>query len=181
MAESFPGLDEKQIKRDLHGEQVGKGDTFRCDFCSTEIPVGEPVMYDIAKVHDMPNLEQLIPLPDAWLLDASRCPACEVGGIDPETDGWEEAVIMLTVNESNGHLSADMSDSEILDYSPGDQGEYPPPMLVEFLHRQGVSMSRWGYLRNFLEHTPFDMKLFPVFRSMIAEFDQKNLKKPPEE
>ncbi|WP_254547323.1 hypothetical protein [Halomarina pelagica] len=166
-------MEIQQIKRDLHGEPVGRAGSFCCDFCDAAIAIGEPVMYDIASVDEMPNLEALVDLPDGWALDAARCRECEVDSISPETDGWEEAVVMLSINESNGVLSADTTEITVVDYSPGNEGTYPPPVPLAFFTQHGYSMSRWGFLRNFVENTDLDIEPIQLYRKRLAEMDQE--------
>lgn len=173
MSDSVPELDEEKLKRDLHGEQVGQIGSFHCDFCGMEIPIDEPVMYDITKVHDMPNLESVVNLPDGWALDAARCQQCEVEGVIPETDGWEEAVVMLSINESNGVLSADASNLTVIDYSPGNDGHYPPPIQPAFLNQQGASISRWAFIKSFVENTEEKTKPIQLYREMLEEMDEE--------
>ncbi|WP_152421667.1 hypothetical protein [Halogeometricum pallidum] len=164
-------LNKQRVKHDLHGEEVGRRGSFYCDFCNTKMSIEEPIMYDIARIHDMAHLELLVDLPDGWSLDAARCQNCEVEGITPETDGWEEAVVILSVNESNGVLSVDAHSLTVVDYSPGEEGECPPPVQAAFLSRQGVSMSRWGFLKSVIETTEVDVRPLQVYRDMLEELE----------
>lgn len=133
-----------ELRRKLHGEQVGTPYSLVCDFCSTEIDIAEPVMYDALRVVDMPNLETLINPPKEWILDAARCRACESESVDPATDGYDEALILLSINESNDILSADTSNMTVVDVSPHEEGYYPPVIDPNLLIKSDdAGFARW--------------------------------------
>ena len=143
-------LDE--LKHDLHGERVGEQHRFICDYCGTDINTVEPVMYEALKVVDMPNLERAIDLPDKWILDAVRCQSCEIEGLEPATDGYDEALIFISINESGGVRSADCSELTVVDVSPNGKGYYPPRIPFSVLaNGTDPGYARWTRTKGILE------------------------------
>ncbi|KTG11322.1 hypothetical protein AUR64_04370 [Haloprofundus marisrubri] len=175
MSSSNPDWDLEQLKRDIHGERVGRNNTFCCDFCEVQISLEEPVMYDIVSVYDLANIEALSNPPKGWILDAARCENCEVDAVEPKTDGWKEAVVLFSIAESNGILSADASELTLIDYSPGDEGHHPPSIPLSALTTPGgVSMARWGYLKTLLATTAVEHEQFDVYRDMLTDMEKES-------
>lgn len=142
-----------ELKHDLHGEQVGKAHQFICDYCDGKISITEPVMYEALRVVDMPNLEKLIGPPDEWMLDAARCRNCEIERLDPATDGYDEALILLSINESNSILSADTTNMTVVDVSPDGEGYYPPLVgLTLLVKRRDPGYPRWMRMKGVLDN-----------------------------
>ncbi|WP_224337876.1 hypothetical protein [Haloprofundus halobius] len=173
MSSANPDWDVEQMKRGIHGERVGCNNSFLCGFCEVHIPIGKPVMYDIVRVYDLPFFERYTNPPEGWILDAARCESCEVKAVDPKTDGWEEAVVLLSIVESNGVLSADASKLTLVDYSPGNEGHHPPPIpLSTLMGASSVSITRWGYLKTVLATTEVEHKQFDVYRHMLNDIEE---------
>jgi hypothetical protein len=105
MTDSSPDLDVSQLRSDIHGEAVATDAA--CDYCGAPLDTGQSVMYDVIRVADLPNLEQLFDLPTGWFPDAARCQACKRETLAPATDGFDEALIMIQLAESNNLLSID--------------------------------------------------------------------------
>lgn len=141
-----------ELKRNLHGEPVGEPHRFICDYCATEINTAEPVMYEALRVVDMPNLERAIDLPDEWILDAARCRDCEIEDLEPATDGYDEALFLISINDSGGVLTADCSELTMVDVSPDGEGYYPPRIPISVL-AEGTDpgYARWTRTKGILE------------------------------
>jgi hypothetical protein len=145
----------EDLKSHLHGEVIGQGSNLVCDFCDKDIPTDEPVMYDAIKVEDMPNLAKLLDTPEEWVLDASRCSDCEINSINPKTDGYEEALIMISVSEADGLLSADATNLSLIDYSRSDDGYYPPMVEMQTAQaQQDYGIGRWVRMKGLLDNNP---------------------------
>ncbi|KTG11489.1 hypothetical protein AUR64_04350 [Haloprofundus marisrubri] len=129
----------------------------------------------VVSVYDLSNIEALTNPPEGWMLDAARCENCEVDGIEPKTDGWEEAVVLLSIAELNGILSADASELTVVDYSPGDKGHHPPPIpLWALVEPGGVSLARWGYLKTLLATTAVEHEQFDAYRDMLTDIEEQS-------
>lgn len=156
MSDSSPKFAD-ELKHDLYGERVGLMDTFICDFCDNKIDISEPVMYDALRVADMPNLEMLVDSPEEWMLDAARCRNCEIENLDPATDGFDEALIFIRINESNGVLSADTSEMTVVDTSSDKEGYHPPLVEITLLIGTGdPGLARWMRMKNTLDNLGSD-------------------------
>ena len=107
MTETRPELDVTELKRDIPGERVA--DAHTCDYCGAEVEVGEPVLYEVIRIADMPNPEQLFNPPPGWFADAIRCRNCDIDELTPASDGFDEALVMVHLAESNDVLSIDAS------------------------------------------------------------------------
>jgi len=91
-------------------------------------------------------------VPDMWLLDGVRCGDCKIDSIEPETDGIEEALLVISVTETNGVYSVDTASLEVVAFSSSDEGYYPPVVpLQTYLEQLDVGMARWHRIRELLE------------------------------
>lgn len=145
-------LDVDALNGDLHGERVGGPRGLVCDYCGAAMPTGAPVCYEALRVADFPNLDQLLEVPDGWHLDAARCQDCELDAIDPATDGYDEALIMVTITETDGVLSLDASQLSVVDFVPTETGYYPPVLTREMLvDPQDYGVCRWLRQQGILE------------------------------
>jgi hypothetical protein len=142
-----------ELRHDLHGERVDRPNPFVCDYCDAEISTEEPVMYETLRVVDMPNLEKLVESPEEWILDAARCRNCEIENLEPATDGFDEALILLSINESNNILSADTSGMTVADVSPDGEGYYPPQVDITVLFgTNDPGYARWIRMISLLDN-----------------------------
>jgi len=126
MTESSTDLDVSQLRSDIHGERVAA--EAACNYCGASLDSGQPVMYDIIRVADLPNLEQLFDLPAGWFPDAVRCQTYERDTLAPATDGFDEALVMIHLAESNNLLSIDASSTTVVDFSPDSEGYHRIPV-----------------------------------------------------
>lgn len=165
-----------ELKRDLHGEQVGRPHALVCDYCDAEIDITEPVMYESLRIVDMPKLEQLLELSDEWVLDAARCRDCEIESLKPATDGYDEALILLSINESSGVLSADSSELTVVDVSPDGEGYYPPRIPANVVAEVGDP----GYARWLRTEAVVDDLESGEYPPDVAELIRKEVKKSKE-
>jgi hypothetical protein len=141
-----------ELRHDLHGESVGLDDTLICEYCGASIDTTEPVMCEALRVVNLSEVEKLLDPPADWILDAARCHACEIEELTPATDGFDEALLMLRVNESNGMLSADASTLAVVDISPNGEGYHPPLVNAQLLLASGdPGDARWLRTKGFLE------------------------------
>jgi hypothetical protein len=152
MADTAPDAVREALVSDLHAESLGIETGVRCDFCGFAVDVNSPVQYEALHVTDLDGLKHLFDVPDIWILDGIRCADCEIDGIEPETDGFEEALVVVSVTETNGVYSVDTSDLEIVSFSPGEDGYYPPFVPPQTLLEQSdIGLVRWHRLHELLK------------------------------
>ena len=169
-------IDRAKIRHDLHGEGVGRAGSFVCDYCDAEIAIDEPVMYDALRVVDMANLEKLLDPPEGWVLDAARCGDCELEKIDPATEGFDEVLLMININNSNDVLSADLSNFAVVDYSLSAEGYYPPMVDLDYLvESSDLGRARWLRTEPLLRMDHIDETVV----SMIHEAIERSKDVPP--
>lgn len=144
-----------ELRHDLHGETVGLRHTtpiLVCDYCDTIIDITEPVMYEAIRVVDLPNHEALLDPPEEWVLDAARCRNCEIDHLDPATKKYDEALLLLAVNNADGILSVDTSSLTVADLSPDSEGYYPPQIEAQTaLAGDDLGYARWLRIQAQLE------------------------------
>lgn len=168
-----------ELKRDLHGERAGSRRTLVCDYCDAEIDTAEPVMYEALRVVDMPNLQKLIDPPEGWTLDAARCRDCEIESLEPATDGYDEALILLSINESSGILSADSAEMTIVDTSPDGDGYYPPKVPGNVLaEANDPGFARWTRMKGILDSLKSDDHP-PEFVELLRKGVKQSKEVPP--
>lgn len=172
MSDTSGGVEVAELRSAIHGAPVGRRGVVYCDFCEEEVPIDDPLVYDVVRVYDLATLEALLDFPERWFPDAARCKGCAVETVFPETDGWEEAIVRVEVNASNGVLSLDASSLIVLDYSPGDVGEHPPPIPLSVVNQTGYSFSRWGFMKSALVTDDVDLPQASVYRDMLAELER---------
>lgn len=166
MSDATPEV-TNELKRDLYGERVDRPNPFVCDYCDAEISTKEPVMYEALRIVDMPNLEKLVESPEEWMLDAARCRNCEIESLEPATDGFDEALILLSINESNGVLSADTSEMTVVDISPDGEGYYPPQVDIAMLFETNdPGYARWTRTIGLLDNIESDAHPEDIFEPM---------------
>jgi len=152
MTNTVPESVRDALVSDLHGESLGTDTGVKCDFCGSLVDITSSVQYEALHLTDLDGVKNALGVPDMWLLDGVRCGDCEIEAIEPETDGIEEALLVVSVAEANGVYSVDTTDLEIVSFSPGDEGYYPPVVpLQAFLEQVDVGMARWHRIRELLE------------------------------
>jgi hypothetical protein len=145
MSESYPAYTD-ELRHDLHGETVGLVHTtpiLVCDYCNALIDTTEPIMYEAIRIADMPTVANACDPPEDWFLDAARCRDCEIKQLDPATKGYDEALCILAVSETDGIQSVDASTLAVVDLSPTGNG-YAPPVTEVF---PLIAADDPGYLR----------------------------------
>jgi hypothetical protein len=168
-----------ELKHDLYGERVGRPHAFVCDYCDAEISIAEPVMYEALRVVDMPNLEFLLDSPEEWILNAARCRNCEIESLEPATDGFDEALILLSINESNGILSADTSKMTVVDISPDGEGYYPPLVPINIITEiDDPGYARWTRTKGVLNGPKSDYH-FSNFAELMRKAVKQSKEVPP--
>lgn len=168
MPESPADLDVAELRSDIHGERVAEARA--CDYCGAAIDCGQPVMYDVIRVADLPNLEQLFDLPTGWFPDASRCQQCERETLAPATGGFDEALVMVELAESNAVLSIDATSLTSVDVSPDGEGYQPPyvnPRLVSGY--ADIGLARWIRVQWLLEHDDGSSTTVAVIRQAVEQ------------
>lgn len=168
MAEPSADLDVAELRSDIHGERVAEARA--CDYCGATLDVEQPVMYDVIRVADLPNLEQLFDVPTGWIPDASRCQQCERDTLAPATDGFDEALVMVDLVESNDILSIDATSLTPVDVSLDGEGYYPPhvdPRLVAGYSDLGLA--RWIRVQWLLEHDDGSSSAVAVVRQAVEQ------------
>jgi len=152
MTDSVPEDVRDALVSDLHGESLGADAGVKCDFCGALVDIASPVQYEALHLTDLDGVKNALGVPDMWLLDGVRCGDCEIDAIEPETDGIEEALLVISVTETNGVYGVDTTDLEIVSFSPGEDGYYPPVVPLQTLLEQvDVGMVRWHRIRELLE------------------------------
>lgn len=168
MTESSTDLDVSQLRSDIHGERVAA--EAACDYCGAPLDSGQPVMYDIIRVADLPNLEQLFDLPAGWFPDAVRCQACERDTLAPATDGFDEALVMVHLAESNDLLSIDASSTTVVDFSPDGEGYFPPKVDPRMVSEYAdVGLARWIRVQWLLDHDDGSSSTVAVVREAVNQ------------
>ena len=168
MTEPPADLDVAELRSDVHGERVAEARA--CDYCGEALDLEQPVMYDVIRVADLPNLEQLFDLPAGWFPDASRCQQCERDTLAPATDGFDEALVMVELVESNDVLSIDATSLTPVDVSPDGEGHHPPyvdPRLVAGY--SDIGLARWIRVRWLLEHDDGSSTTVSVVRQAVEQ------------
>ncbi|KTG16553.1 hypothetical protein [Haloferax profundi] len=168
MADTPSELDIIQLRSNIHGEHVAEAHV--CDYCGTEVKIGQPVQYDVIRVADLPNIERIFSPPSEWHPDAVRCQNCNIDKIDPATDGFDEALVMVHLNESNGILSIDASSMTVVDFSPNGDG-YQPPMFSPVLMSQfeDLGLARWIRVKHLLEFDDGSGDVMPIIRKGVRK------------
>jgi len=167
MTETLSDIDISTIKNDIHGERVAN--TPACDYCGAELNTEEPVMYDVIRVADMPNLERVFDLPSGWFPDAIRCQQCERDTLSPGTDGFDEGLLIIHLSESNGILSIDSSSIAPVDFSLVGQGYYPPHVSPQMVSQfSDLGLARWIRVKWLLEHDE-SSQLVSIVRKGVEE------------
>lgn len=164
----MPAATKETLKREVHGEGVVTSRL--CDYCGAHFEIDDPVQYDVLRVGDMANLKAMIPAPVTWLPDAARCHDCEVDTIEPATDGFDEALVSLTINDSNGVLSVDTTTLTVVDFSPDGDGYQPPlfsPTLVT--QRQDLGLVRWIRIEQLLALDTGESDIVEIIRSAAEQ------------
>jgi hypothetical protein len=152
MTDSVPEHVSEALRNDLHGESLGTEDGVYCDFCDGMVDIDTPVLYEALHFKDMAGVENLLAVPDMWILDGIRCAECAIETIDPETNGVEEALFRLRVTEANGVYSVDSTTLSVLSYSPGESGYYPPVLSPQtIVEHMDLGLTRWHRIRELLE------------------------------
>ncbi|WP_136591966.1 hypothetical protein [Salinigranum halophilum] len=124
----------EEIRRGVHGELTGADpNTVQCDLRdfhdeSQSIETDRPVQFEVIRIVDLPSLEQFCPIPDGWMLDLLRCPTHERTALGDATDGYDEALVEVTLNDSGAGYTVDASELRLIDYSPASEGGRPPLM-----------------------------------------------------
>lgn len=152
MVNPDPSLDTNELRREIHGEHVAS--ELRCDYCGAAIDSDGTVQYDILRLTDMQVVEQLPGVPSGWVPDALRCGVCERDSLDPTTDGVDEALVEVRLANSSDVFSIDATSITVVDYSPGDDGYYPPVVnLSLLLSERDLGLVRWMRVQHLLEST----------------------------
>ena len=155
-----------ELKSDIHGERVA--DAHICDYCDSEVEVGEPVLYEVIRIADLPNLERLFNPPSGWFADAIRCRNCDIDEISPATDGFDEALVMVHLAESNGVLSIDASSTTVVDVSLSSDGYYPPTVPMQsFSELEDFGFARWIRVKYLLDQDDTPGVVMAILREGI--------------
>lgn len=150
MSDDSVKIDVGELERDIHGSPVEVERA--CDYCGGRLDLKQPVMYDVIRIVDMPHLERWVDVPPGWIPDASRCRECEQDSLSPKTEGLDEALVVLHLNESNGAISIDSSSLELVDSSPTGDGHHPPPVPPRLVDKHSdLGLGRWIRVLQLLE------------------------------
>ncbi|RLM94383.1 hypothetical protein [Haloarcula sp. Atlit-7R] len=142
------------ISSDIHGLEIDAAR--KCDYCGEDIETRSPVQCEVAKLGTMPNLRTILassplPNPDGWELDALRCRDCELDTLSLETDGFDEALVMLNIADTAGQVTADASELRLVDVSKDGSGYHPPKINLQVLIQyQDVGLVRWSRIEGLL-------------------------------
>ncbi|WP_148414164.1 hypothetical protein [Haloferax sp. KTX1] len=118
----------------------------------------------------MPNIERIFTPPTEWLPDAVRCQNCNIEKIDPSTEGFDEALVMVHLNESNGILSIDASSMTVVDFSPNGDGHYPPMFSPVLMSRFcDLGLARWIRVKHLLEMDNWSGDVMPIIRKAVRQ------------
>jgi hypothetical protein len=167
VTEPSADLDVAELRSDIR-ERVAEARA--CDYCGAALDLGQPVMYDVIRVADLPNLEQLFDLPTGWFPDASRCQQCERDTLAPATDGFDEALVMVELVELNGVLSIDATSLTPVDVSPDGEGHHPPYVDPRLVSRYGdIGLARWIRVQWLLEHDDGSSATVSVVRQAVEQ------------
>lgn len=138
------------LRRDLHGELIGGTGLLFCDYTAVGCPPFDatgPICYEAIRVVDAPSLEGRLPIPEGWVLDASRCPTHAVSRLPYRTAGFDEALLTFEVRPvENGTFAVDGASIRVIDRSFADEGEEPVPMPPHVIPSV-VAVSDYGYER----------------------------------
>ncbi len=146
------------IQRDLHATALGKAELL-CDYHTTptSVEIDSPVLFEAITIFD-PTLVGYQP-DERWQLDTVRCSDCDVRTIEPETFGYMEVLVRLSVTITNNVVSVeapDVDDVEVLFFSSPAEGSRP--MEVNQQLREAApndyGLSRWARVRDLLESEP---------------------------
>lgn len=145
-----PPIDE--IQREIHGTEVDERGV--CDYCEQDLDSSTPVEHAVMKVVDLPKLRQHLDIPAGWVVDIAMCESCELDEFTVETDGVAEALVMVSREESaTGFPAIDSSQIQIVDYSPGHEGVYPPAVTVDLMRQyRDLGITRWERIRRSFAH-----------------------------
>ncbi len=124
----------------------------RCDYCGGPLDLRHSVQYDVFRVVDVPALARIFDVGEMWMPDAARCPSCERDAIDPATEGFDEALVRVSLVETAGELAIDTSSLTVDDASLADDGYYPPAVAAELIaDYDDLGIARWLRLAWFFE------------------------------
>lgn len=155
------------MKRDLHGEQVGTDPI--CDCCDGRVDIDEPVMYDLIRIQNLSNIEQLFDPPNSWLPDALRCPECAIETLDPATEGIDEAYVTTHLNKSQEICSIDASSLTLVDTSPQTEGYHAPMVNPMVMADTGdLGLVRWIRVQWFVNNSHHPL-LDPIWETMVEQ------------
>jgi hypothetical protein len=153
MSYDSPDIALSKIQRAIHRSPIAP--QCRCDYCAQSVDSNGPVLYDVIRVVDLPYLQQILRLPDVWLLDALRCDDCAIETIDPATDGYDEALVRVDLVTANETVRIDTGSIEFVDYSPTSDGHYPPMIAPSQITQDyDVGVGRWIRIAGFLDAEP---------------------------
>jgi hypothetical protein len=172
-----------ELRHDLHGETVGIVHTtpiLVCDYCGATIDTTEPVMYDAIRIADMPHLTTLLDPPQEWVLDTARCRDCEIERLDPATEGYDEALVVLTVHDADGIQSVDTTTLTVVDLSLAGDGYYPPLSWAHTLtETDDHGHARWLRMQAHLEELKTAPDAPPAAVDMLQDIIKRSQDIPP--
>ena len=125
---------ERELSAAIHGSPVGQniGDVV-CDLPHEPPRPVDPtrrVQYECIRLDDSVTAYEGVR--DAWYgewaPDLLRCPDCEIAALEAPTDGFDEALVEVAIAQADGVYTIDAQDLRVLDYSPADAGQDPPPV-----------------------------------------------------
>lgn len=142
---------ESSLRRDLHGELLGRDGRIECDYAAPSYPEfidpSGRICYEAIRIEASPTLDGRLPLPSGWGLDAARCADHEVSRIPYRTAGFDEALISLEVVPVEGvRYAVDGESIRLLDRSPPEEGGHPVEAPSEFAETTVDEMD-YGYDR----------------------------------
>jgi hypothetical protein len=145
----------------------------RCDYCGGSLDLRNSVQYDVLRVVDSPALDRLFDVPDAWGPDAARCPSCERDAVAPATEGFNEALVTVSIVESTGDLRIDASSLTVDDASLADDGYSPPAIKPQLIAAHGdLGIARWLRLAWFFESETVPDEAVSQLRPIVEASDE---------
>lgn len=171
MTEIPSDWDVAELRQDIHGDIVVNPP--QCDYCGRAVAIDQPVLYEVVRIADMPNLEQLFAPPTDWFADALRCHRCDIDAVSPATEGFDEALVCVNLAESNEVVSIDASSLTVVDCSPVDAGFYPPMVSLAVLEQTGdLGLGRWARVQGLFEYGDQRSPLVAAVREAV-EFSRE--------
>ncbi len=172
MTEIPSDWDVGELRQDIHGDIVVNPP--QCDYCGRAVAIDQPVLCEVVRIADMPNLEQLFAPPVDWFADALRCHRCAVDAVSPATEGFDEALVRVTLAESNEVVSIDASSLTVVGCSPVDEGYYPPMVSLNVLAQSGdIGVARWVRVQGLFEYGDQTSPLVAAVREAV-EFSRES-------